>query len=381
MWKHLLLYLYLSLSLCVISANGHASAMGENEEELTEDAQLAKTRTILAIDGGGVRGIIPAELLSNIERKLSHPLSRYFDVMSGTSTGAIIALGLNVPADPEAEVLRPVYTAQDIVHFYEKFSPVIFSAETAHPYESVWGWAGPYYSTQGIEKAAEAFYGDTLLDETLTNVVVPGFDIERYRPIYFCSHRAALHDHDNFYMRDVAIAACSAPTYFTPKRLFSLDGSRYSVIDGGIVANNPGLIAYAQAHTIFTESPPTHLLVSLGTGQVIKTLKHRDMAKKGKIGWAQEVISLMLKSELKLVDDELRMLLPERIGQLGIQKQYYRLQGVIEQKHERLDNSSFENLEALKHAADRFSEDFKDDIEEIATKLEAIYEARYLTCD
>ncbi|MEO1088356.1 MAG: patatin-like phospholipase family protein, partial [Acidobacteriota bacterium] len=93
------------------------------------------TRKILAIDGGGIRGLIPALVLEAMEEKTGRPVSEIFDLVAGTSTGGILALGLVRPGDGGG----PAYSAADLAELYERRGGQIFTSSGWHRLRSVGG--------------------------------------------------------------------------------------------------------------------------------------------------------------------------------------------------------------------------------------------------
>ena len=96
---------------------------------------MARTIRVLSIDGGGIRGIIPALMLGEIERRTNKPIAELFDLIAGTSTGGILALGLTVPG-PDG---KPKYCADELVQLYKEEGPRIFHRPTWHRIRSVGG--------------------------------------------------------------------------------------------------------------------------------------------------------------------------------------------------------------------------------------------------
>lgn len=161
---------------------------------------MADTRTILSIDGGGIRGVIPAMVLREIEDQTGRRIAELFDVIAGTSTGGLIALGLACPDDGPA----PRFRAQELVELYEREGKTIFPH---HLFGRLRQLGDEKYSADGLEKVLEDTFGDTRLKDALTGVIVPAYDIELREPVFFRSQRAK-EDPDtyDFRMRDVARA-------------------------------------------------------------------------------------------------------------------------------------------------------------------------------
>ncbi|EES01907.1 patatin-like protein 3 isoform X1 [Sorghum bicolor] len=269
--------------------------------------------TILSIDGGGVKGIIPGTFLAFLESKLQEldgsnaRIANYFDVIAGTSTGGLITAMLAAPSLNNAK--QPCYEAKDIVPFYLKHSPRIFPCRTG-----ILGWffkilqiikmiIGPKYDGKYLHKMTNDLLGDTRLKETLTNVVVPTFDVKCVKPTIFSTFKARSDTLMNARLGDVCIGTSAAPTvlpahYFETVDYHTGSSRSFNIIDGGLAANNPTLVAMGeiteqirQKSKEFPETKPLdyhrYLVVSLGTGLPEQDIKFDAcrVAKWGIFGW------------------------------------------------------------------------------------------------
>ena len=228
---------------------------------------------VLSIDGGGIRGIIPAMILAEIEKRTGRPISELFDLVVGTSTGSILVLGLTKPDPKHPDI--PHYTAQQLVELYvqegQKIFPPGFDA-----FKNVKRIFSPKYSQRGLEEVLTKYFGDFSLREALTNVVIPAYEIEDRKHFFFESFSGRT---NHLFMYEVAMAATAAPTYFPPIRLPMDPEDRskgYAVlIDGGVFANNPAIYALSKASIVRTSKDI--LLVSLGTGTVPQSIKFEEI--------------------------------------------------------------------------------------------------------
>ncbi|KAL7595982.1 hypothetical protein Lser_V15G31256 [Lactuca serriola] len=267
-----------------------------------------KLITILSIDGGGIRGIIPATILAFLESQLQEldgkdaRLADYFDVVAGTSTGGLVSAMLTAPDQKK----RPLYAAKDIVPFYMEHGPKIFPQ-----HRGVWGsivktmkmLIGPKYNGNYLQKLIKEKLGNTRLNETLTNVVLPTFDIKRLQPIMFSTYEADVNPCYNAKLSDICISTSAAPTYFPPY-YFKNDNENgrnseeFNLVDGGVAVNNPALVAISQVtKQVFSENQDffpvkpmdygRFLLISLGTGASKQANRYNaKMASKwGILGW------------------------------------------------------------------------------------------------
>ncbi|KAK1433047.1 hypothetical protein QVD17_09953 [Tagetes erecta] len=258
--------------------------------------------TILNIDGGGIRGVIPGVILEYLESQLqaldgpNARLADYFDVISGTSTGGLIAIMLTAPDENK----DPLYAAEDIVPFYLNNCPKIFP-QFGGPFAGfiklLKTLVGPKYNGKYLKTLVTGLLGTTKLSQTLTNVVIPSFDIKTMQPVIFSSFQVAREPSIDAQLSDICIGTSAAPTYL-PAHYF-LNGEReFNLIDGGVAANNPSLVAIGEVtRQVLKEDPnfpainpldyTRYLLISIGTGTQKQTPKFnaKDAAKWGVLGW------------------------------------------------------------------------------------------------
>lgn len=301
---------------------------------------------ILAIDGGGIRGIIPAVLLAEIEKRTKKPISKCFDLIAGTSTGGIIALALCVPGEKR----RPRHSAQDLFEFYFDHGPTIFPKKSKlNPRQ----WIDEKYDNEPLRELLDRYLGNTMLKSALTDVLITSYEIERRIPWFFKSRNAKdknKHGYD-YSMLDVALATSAAPTYFEPHYIGGEHASEYRVlVDGGMVANNPALCAYIEAIESARREKgrpanyrPEVLLVSLGTGEQTRPLRFEEARDWGKGWWAKRVIDIVLDGASDTVDYQLDKILPA--------DRYFRFQVVLDSAKDDLDDATKENMLNLKNSA------------------------------
>ncbi|KAF3776039.1 Patatin-like protein 2 [Nymphaea thermarum] len=263
--------------------------------------------TILSIDGGGIRGIIPGTILAFLEKQLQEldgPAARiadYFDIIAGTSTGGLVTAMLTAPDDRK----RPLYAAKEIVPFYLENCPKIFP-QPRGPFPSLAkicrALVGPKYSGKNLHHIVRQNLGNKKLKETLTNVVIPTFDIKLLEPVVFSTYEVKNDVSKDVLLSDICIGTSAAPTYL-PAHFFETKDSNgniksYNLADGGVAANNPALLAIGDITTeIFSGNPdffpikPTDygrfLVISLGTGSSRrqKMYSAKAAAKWGTIDW------------------------------------------------------------------------------------------------
>lgn len=243
--------------------------------------------TILSIDGGGVRGIIPSVILDFLETELQKldgenaRLADYFDVIAGTSTGGLVTAMLTTPNEEG----RPIFAAKDVKDFYLEHCPNIFPHDS-HPFgpaaKVIKALSGPKYTGEHLHKVIQEKLEEKRLHETLTNVVIPTFDIKRLQPTIFSSYQLKNTPSLDAKLSDICIGTSAAPTYL-PSHSFQTEDSEgklvreFNLIDGGVAANNPTLVAMSEVTKEITRGSPNFfpikpteygrfLVLSLGTG-------------------------------------------------------------------------------------------------------------------
>src|SRR3954469_11317740 len=235
-----------------------------------EPAEPRRPLRILAIDGGGIRGILPAMVLADLERRTNRPIIDLFDLMVGTSTGGLVALALSCP-DGQG---KPRHTARDIIRLYEVEGKRVFSRSVWHKIRSVGNLTEGKSPSAGIEGVLQDYFGECRLKDALSDVVVPAYEIERRIPFFFKTSNAKQKSYYDYPMKSVIRAATAAPTYFEPMQV-QIDGPNdyYALVDGALFAYNPGMCAYVEALNRYPEYDSV-ILVSLGTGKLTRRLPY-----------------------------------------------------------------------------------------------------------
>nr|MBN2277324.1 patatin-like phospholipase family protein [candidate division Zixibacteria bacterium] len=322
---------------------------------------MSKPIKVLAIDGGGIRGVIPATILAEIERRTAKRVSSMFDLIAGTSTGGILALAL---AKPKKDNL-PEYRASDLTSLYEKKGVRIFSRSLWHRIQAVGNIAEVKYTSEGIEKVLEETFGKTRLSESLTGVLVTSYDIERQRPFIFKSTQAVLDKSNDFYMKDAARATSAAPTFFEPCKLMaSSPAEYYALIDGLVFASNPAMCAFVEAKNMFPDRDE-FLVVSLGTGAATSRYIYDDVRKWGAIQWTPPLLDVVLHGINITVDHQMSLLLPP----CGGHECYFRFQVSLDSSNEAMDDTSLSNIRTLKLLAEELIRNHEDKMDELCQRL------------
>jgi patatin-like phospholipase/acyl hydrolase len=314
-----------------------------------------RTVKVLAVDGGGIRGIVPSLVLAWIEKQLargqrSRPLYKVFDVMAGTSTGGLIVLGLASPGSGASPGGEAVLSAGELAALYREKGALIFPPQRYSLRTSLLQAFKHKYDDENLRTLLHDIFHDTTLKEALTNVLVTSYDTENREPRFF-KKRPALTEYEddlNFYVRDVARATIAAPAYFAPACIRPLPsrGRSFSLVDGGIFANNPALSAYVEARKIYPQAA-RYLIVSLGTGVAEKPYPYEEVKDWGYMDWMSPFKGLpLLDMMMDGQSDSTNHMLSRLPG-----VELYRLDFRLEEKHRFMDDAGEENLDYLTKAA------------------------------
>lgn len=311
---------------------------------------------ILSIDGGGIRGIIPGQVLVALEQKLqqikNNPnlrLADVFDLIAGTSTGGILTC---LYLCPDLNTGRPRFTAQDAVNLYLQNGDDIFDVSFFKTISSAGGLTDEKYSADALEKVLKNYLGDLKLSQLLKPCLITAYDLNR-RKAHFFNQADTDGGSDltaDYLVRDVARATSAAPTYFEPANIRAFDRSVYPLVDGGTFANNPAMCACVEAFGYNASlKVPDLKVLSLGTGTVDKPYHYSEAKNWGKLGWVGPVLDIMFSGVSDTVDYQLKML----FHSAGVPAQYLRLQVDLQQHAEvdsAMDNASEKNMRALEKA-------------------------------
>jgi len=315
---------------------------------------------ILSIDGGGIRGVIPAVVLAEVERRTGRRVSDLFDLIAGTSTGGILAAALSRPADGAA---GPRYTAEELIDLYVSEGPRIFSRSLIKRITSAEGYLDERYDSSGLDAALRRYLGEERLSGVLTNVLVTAYDIEERRAFFFRSARARTDPAEDYTLVDAVRATAAAPTYFEPAQVAPAGGGpAHALIDGGVFAINPAMCAFADLARAGRADELT-IVASLGTGSLVRPLPYARVRGWGRLEWAQPILDVVFDGVADTIDFQLDQLLPGG--------RYVRLQTRLEEASDDLDDASPGNLAALRREGDRLVRDRSADIDRLCAALVA----------
>ena len=202
---------------------------------------------ILAIDGGGARGIFPAYVLARLEKEHGRSLADMFDIIIGTSTGGIIAAA--------AATKVPL---EKVVALYESRAEEIF----ARKLWAMRGYARSKYRSEPLRALLDEIFQDQTMGAAKTRLILPATDISNGNVFVIKSPYLASFVRDkDIRLVDAVMASCAAPSYFDPVKVHE-----YLLADGGLWANNPSFVAYTEAIGKLQIAPAEVRILSIGTG-------------------------------------------------------------------------------------------------------------------
>jgi len=341
---------------------------------------MSKKIRILSLDGGGIRGIITCVILKYIEeqlQKLDNPNAKigdYFDLIAGTSTGGILAAILLFP-DSDKKAKYSVETALDL---YAKHGETIFNVSFWQQLINPFGLFNEKISQRALERQLQEVFGKLEIKDFIKPCLITSYDIFHRKAKFFTSHEANS-DLENFYAKDACRATSAAPTYFEPAKIKSLYGQEFTLIDGGVYANNPALCAYAEARKIEFSKVLQHpakkdypkisdmIIVSIGTGEVLKPYNFRQFENAGKVKWIQPLIDILLSANVETTDYHLRKMY-ETLGARNRQN-YHRLMPSLKNASPEMDDVSSKNIYELIQSGLAYIDQHREELNEIAKKL------------
>lgn len=294
---------------------------------------------VLSVDGGGIRGIIPAKILEQLENQIKRPLHQVFDLVAGTSTGGIIALGIGTASNSGR-----AYSPAELLQLYIENGPSIFEKSWYTPIKS---WFRPKYSPRALEETLGTYFKQAELSAALTPLLMSSYDLQSQLPFFFKSHMIARNSTYNWKLTEVARATSAAPTFFPPLHL-SRNGADYALVDGGVFVNNPAMASYAEARRLYPQASE-FVIVSVGTGDRDDRITYSQAKGWGLLGWAKQIVPVIMDSVSEAVDYELDWI----VGP-GATSKHYRLQPKLTDVSNEMDDTSPENMDKLRAVAERY---------------------------
>lgn len=365
-----------------------AQILIQEESPETMNTKARPKYKILSIDGGGIRGIIPALLLAEIERRTQKPIFTLFDLITGTSSGGILALGLTKPRlRSDASDTLPVaeYSAEDLLQLFLEYGVEVFYEPLFQrllgPLDDI--FLQPKYPSESKEEILRQYFGTALLENNLKEVFVTSYDIEKRIPIFFTNklEKEQIESKNfgklcgGYSLLNAALATSATPTYFAPHRVVNPHNSDivYTLIDGGVFANNPAHLAILEAQisskrkaqkVLNTEDI---LVVSLGTGCPTSAYPYKEVKNWGLVQWGRPLLNIMFDGNSKAIAGELEQLFEP--SDQEAKSFYYRFQTLLDSELEEIDNTKVPNTRHLQAIAHRLISNKSQQIDELCSLL------------
>lgn len=282
---------------------------------------------VLALDGGGIRGIVPCKILEFVETQTGYRIHQLFDMVAGTSTGGMLACGLTKPEPKTAREMRALYMDR---------GPEIFSRSWAESLKTAGGMMGPKFGSSGIDKVLTDEFGLQKLGECITPTLVTAYEIQMRAAIFFCSWQNG----DN-YLRSVCRATSAGPTFFPPAHFGPGPNLMGAYVDGGLISNNPALMALIEACTYYECSFNDVVVLSLGTGSDEQPIMYQDCVGWGAVKWVRPLIGILMDGASSLVHYQMQKIMPA--------DRYLRLQASVDGAMGQMDNVERKNMVGLEN--------------------------------
>ena len=293
-----------------------------------------KARRVLSLDGGGIRGLVSCLWLAGVERALAKAgkpgVLKSFDLVAGSSTGALVACGLGVGLSPDA-----------LAELYRQQRHLIFPGISGRLWSrlgriATQGPSAPKYDGKGLEKVLKKVFGATTLGQLKVPTLVTSYDTVSRKPVVFKSFKP---EHKDLLVWEVCRASAAAPTYF-PAHGMTVEGRKCALVDGGVVANNPTACAIAEAMRKDTRVDNSQDLVvlSVGTGERNRPIDLKSAREWGALEWAIPIIDVLFDGNTDSVD---------YIAQHLVGDNYFRMQTELIIGLDDLDDTSATNIAAL----------------------------------
>lgn len=377
-----------------------AKARAADEPRKARARKGRPTVRVLAIDGGGIRGLVPALALERLAGHLAdlgdpRELWQHFDLIAGTSTGGIITLGLTAPKDPADPRQGARMTPDRLVRLYREEGRDIFPRWMFNWLRTVVQIEDAKYAADGLEEILERELGDLTTGHALSNILVSAYDTAARQPIFFKKRPPRTHPDGSpkvdpvYRMREAARATSAAPTYFEPIRVRPLNAAHLPadkaqprcLVDGGVFNNNPAASAYIEARKIWGHQVDV-FLVSLGTGITNRRFPCSQVEHWGAREWISPLsglplVNVMMDGQADAAHHHLKELLGEH---------YVRIDGPLLGVQDEMDDASPENIAAIEAFADKLldpgfrfpgrhatlDQRHNGDLEQVARRLAAI---------
>lgn len=320
-------------------------------------------KKVLTIDGGGIRGVIPASILANLEARLqiakNDPNLRIvdcFDMLAGTSTGGIL---VSLFLSPQR------YRASEILEFYQQLGPTLFHRTIWQMAASGFGLFRSRYKEDALYDFSKKLLGDTYISEVAKECLITAYEMSSRKALLFSKHAVTKYGSmADYRLCDIVRATTAAPTYFSPAKVYPRSSHEAAekgasaeslpfrnLVDGGIYANNPSMCALVESIKLWPDAGITgYSMLSVGTGKAEKPYLYEKTRRFGYIGWLSPIIDIMLSSVAETVNYQMNQVFTS----VGAPENYIRIEPLLLDADVDMDNASPKNIRALVNAAQYF---------------------------
>jgi uncharacterized protein len=329
-------------------------------------------KKILSLDGGGIRGIIPAAVLAHLEARLRTSksdeklrLAECFDLLAGTSAGGILTCLYLTPDD--AEPSKPKYSASQILDFYMELGPILFHRSFSQLLLSGLGVFRSRYKEDALYDFSRKLMGENYISVVLKDCLITAYEMSTRKALLFSKHN--VHKYGtmaDYKLYDIARATSAAPTYFSPAQIFARDNSSRHLVDGGVYANNPAMCAFVEAVKLWPDATiREYSMLSVGTGKAITPYFWEKTHKFGFLNWLEPIIDVLTSSVAETVDFQLQQL----FSAASKADSYIRIEPPLLSSDSRMDNASPKNIRALQNAAQHYIDHNSDVFDRIISSI------------
>lgn len=325
--------------------------------------------TILSIDGGGMKGIVSALVLIELEDILKKYtgantvyLVDYFDLIAGTSTGSILAALLLCPNDCN----RPKYTASDALNLYLTKGKTMFQTNPLHKLRTLGGLIGPKYKNKALVAELNSYFGSVKTAELLKPCLLTSYNMTTRDSLFFNSLSSLKSEDRNFNLADAVLASTAAPTFFPPSCIKSYNSCEDCLVDGGVFANNPSLCALIEALKLErTKNINDTMVLSIGNVYSAKSYDYNKVKHWGAINWAFPLLDVLMDASEQTVDYQLNKL----YSTLGVSNQYLRVVANVNENVPSMDDTSQKAIDRLLEIGNELVKKKHRDLEHYARML------------
>jgi len=264
---------------------------------------------ILSLDGGGIKGLYTAKILTEVEKRFGK-IHETFDLICGTSTGGIIALGLGLGK-----------SAEDILNYYIQHGPKIFpsgsfAARSYHKLRQLFFL--PKYSNATLTASLISFFETAKMKDSKCHLCIPAVNLSDAQGIIFKTpHSIELTRDAELLMYKVALATSAAPTFFPSTKIDSVSSG---LVDGGLWANNPAFIGAIEAISYFVgnDKPFDQFsILSLGSISSSKSWFPKNHERASLFNWGAKIFPLTISTQSNAMDNLLKIASNKKLFPMG----------------------------------------------------------------